>query len=797
LLNSKRACRNTVHFREVCVAIDQSSRPQPVATASHPRLILAVFTAAIFTSAFLLFAVQPMFTRMILPILGGSPAVWSVAMVFFQSMLLGGYLYAHVLMQVRRPAIGAAVHVLLLITAGLTLPLSIAKGWGEPPTAGTAIWLIGLFTVSIGLPFFALAANNPLLQAWFVRTGHAGGKDPYFLYAASNIGSFLALLSYPVLFEPTFTLRAQGLFWSGGFWLLFALIVGCGTLLLRAPASATHASDIAASAGPAPSWSLIGRWMFLAAVPSGLLVAVTAHITTDVAAAPFLWVIPLSLYLLTWVIVFQTRPLLPHGLMLKLLPAAIVGIVALLSVSQSGRLALNLGGHLLGFFVIAMASHGELARSRPAASHLTGFYVSLSAGGMIGGLFSGLIAPNVFSSVAEYPILLVLAALCGPVNSAGWSVRERAIWIFALVLLLGLAAPRLLFGWLPNDDQSDYVSYAAIGAAAVGGALMLAARPMNAAVAVAAALVTIRLYPSDEQRVYTVRSFFGVHKVYDTRDGKFRVLTHGTTIHGAQRLLSDDGTAPGKPPEPLTYYYSDSPMARTIRAVRARKGGPLNVAVIGLGSGTLACYFQPGENWRFFEIDPSIVDLARDRPRFSYIRDCAPEVPIVVGDARLTLAREPDRRFDVIVVDAYSSDAIPIHLATREAMAIYKAKLAPKGVIVMHISNRHLELDGVVAGIAHANGLKAWSFDGDEPNADDDEYRFSSSVVIAAEGPDSFSTLAADKDWKPRDPDAGVRVWTDDYSNVFGVLRLGLNWPDVAGWFKSKGNSGGSADKDD
>ena len=371
------------------MAIDQSSRPQPVATASHPRLILVVFTAAIFTSAFLLFAVQPMFTRMILPILGGSPAVWSVAMVFFQTMLLGGYLYAHVLMQIRRPAIGAAVHMVLLVTAGLTLPLSIAEGWGEPPTEGTAIWLLGLFTVSIALPFFALAANNPLLQAWFVRTGHADGKDPYFLYAASNIGSFLALLSYPVLLEPNFTLRAQGLLWSGGFWLLFALIAGSGYLLLRAPASATSASELA-STEPAPSWSTIGRWMFLAAVPSGLLVAVTAHITTDVAAAPFLWVIPLSLYLLTWVIVFQTRPLLPHGLMLKLLPAAIVGIVALLSVSQSGRLALNLGGHLLGFFVIAMASHGELARSRPAASHLTGFYVSLSAGGMIGGLFSGL-----------------------------------------------------------------------------------------------------------------------------------------------------------------------------------------------------------------------------------------------------------------------------------------------------------------------------------------------------------------------------------------------------------------------
>ena len=289
-----------------------------------PRgLILAVYTAAVFVSALLLFAVQPMFTRMVLPRLGGSPSVWSVAMVFFQTMLLAGYAYAHVLMRVVRPRLAVPIHAALLIVAGLTLPLSIVDGWGDPPGHWTALWLIGLFVVSIGLPFFALAANTPLLQAWFVRTGHPDGKDPYFLYAASNVGSFLALLSYPFLLEPNFSLRQHNLMWSGGYWLLFVLIAACGVLLLRSPRARRCRVERRRRAAPAPSWRTLGRWAFLAAVPSGLLVAVTAYISTDVAAAPLLWVIPLSLYLLTWVLVFQSRPLLPHRLMLALQPFAI------------------------------------------------------------------------------------------------------------------------------------------------------------------------------------------------------------------------------------------------------------------------------------------------------------------------------------------------------------------------------------------------------------------------------------------------------------------------------------------
>jgi predicted membrane-bound spermidine synthase len=372
----------------------------------------------------------------------------------------------------------------------------------------------------------------------------------------------------------------------------------------------------------------------------------------------------------------------------------------------------------------------------------------------------------------------VLAVLCRPDTSAKRPARHRAIAVLAVVLLLCVVLPRLVFGWMPNEFMVRYANNIILGIAIFGVILTLFDRAANAAITIAAALAALWLYPPDELRVQTIRSFFGVHKVYESRDGKYRVLMHGTTIHGAQRLRTDDGKAPEGRPEPLTYYNVDSPMAETIRAVRARKGAPLEVAVIGLGAGTLSCQSQPGDTWRFFEIDPSVVEIARDASRFTYLRDCAPTATVVIGDARLTLVREADRRFDVIVVDAYSSDAIPIHLATREAMAIYKAKLAPNGAIVMHISNRYLELESVVAGIAQANGLKTWNFDGEEPNADDDKFIFSSSVVIAAARPESIGALASSKNWSTLEPDSEQRVWTDDYSNVFGVMRLGIGWPE-------------------
>jgi hypothetical protein len=749
--------------------------PDPSVSADQPsesrnRLVLVAYTAAIFVSALLLFSVQPLFTKMVLPRLGGSPAVWSVAMVFFQSLLLGGYAYAHFLMQVRNRTIPVAAHLMLLAVAMLTLPLSIASGWGDPPTSGYAPWLLGLFAVSIGLPFFALAANNPLLQAWFVRTGHPNGPDPYFLYASSNIGSFLALLSYPVLLEPMFTLRTQNLIWTGGYGVLIVLIATCGVLLLRSPANAAKLNmpDDDTDA-PAPPWILRARWIFLAAVPSGLLIAVTAHISTDVAAAPLLWVLPLSLYLLTWVLVFQSRPLLPHKFMLMLQPLAIMGVIVLLAIGGEQNLLLTLGGHQLCFFIIAMACHGELARTRPAAKYLTGFYVALSFGGMIGGLFAGLIAPFTFSWVAEYPILVALAVLCRPPADERWPQWTRWFWPLLAIAAVALIAPSYssgkIFTWL--DTNRVYV-VAAVAVVSMILATLLKADRWKLAAVVTLALVLIRMYPSDDGRVETVRSFFGVHKIVVTPNGQYHVLMHGTTIHGAEKFKNDDGTPVTGQPEPISYYHKDGGIGQAITAIRERKGAPLRVAVIGLGSGTLVCASESGEDWKFFEIDQSMVDTARDPKYFTYIQVCEPNLQPVIGDARLTFAREPDGVYDLIIVDAYSSDAIPIHLATEEAMEIYKAKLAPQGAVVMHVSNRHLELSSVVVGIADANDMKSWVYS--EDSGRDNEYIFSTSVVVSAREEADVGKLASSDQWALTEAEDHQRVWTDDYSNVLGAV---------------------------
>ncbi len=739
--------------------------------------VLAVYTAAIFTSALLLFSVQPLFAKMVLPRLGGSPAVWSVAMVFFQSLLLGGYAYAHYLMMLRSRIIPVVIHLGLLGVAFLTLPLSIAQGWGTPPASGYAIWLLGLFTVSIGLPFFALAANNPMLQAWFVRTGHPNGPDPYFLYASSNIGSFLALLSYPVLFEPMFSLHMQNLMWTTGYGVLIALIAGCGVMLVRSPQSAQMATEFSAEQVVVPTWATRTRWIFLAAVPSGLLIAVTAHISTDIAAAPLLWVLPLSLYLLTWVLVFQSQPLFPHAAALRLQPLAIAGVMILLAIGGEQNLPLTLGGHQLCFFIIAMACHGELARTRPAARYLTGFYVALSFGGMVGGLFAGLVAPYAFSWIAEYPILLALAALCRP--PATQETRGGfGLWVVGVAAAIGLILMSYRTGTLVETLETHRV-WLVGGTAAIAALLVLVfgLDRWKFAALVVLGLVLTRVYPADEGRVETVRSFFGVHKIVVTPGGQYHVLMHGTTIHGAERFQNDDGTPVTGRPEAISYYHKDGGIGRAIAAIRERKGGPLRVAVIGLGAGTLTCQSAPGETWKFFEIDQSMIDTARDPKYFRFVSSCQPDLQPVLGDARLTFAKEPDNAYDLIVVDAYSSDAIPIHLATEEAMAIYKSKLSEQGAVLMHVSNRHLELASVVVGIADANGLKSWVYN--EDTGRDAEYIFTTEVVLSARNDADVGTLASDNKWALTPATEGQRVWTDDYSNVLGAvwrrLRSGDN----------------------
>jgi len=735
---------------------------------ASPSLLLRVFAAAIFLSAALLFAVQPMFTKMVLPRLGGTPAVWSVAMVFFQAVLLAGYAYAHALTKYLPGKRSVIVHLIVVCAATLFLPLAIASWWGRPPADATAaLWLLGLFAVSIGLPFFALSANGPLLQAWFARTDHPSAANPYFLYAASNIGSFLALLSYPFLLEPLSTLGQQRAGWALLFIVLIVLIGGCGWLMLHSLRAET--ATAAASTEPPPTWRDAARWVVLAGVPSALLISVTAHISTDIAAAPFMWVIPLALYLLTFVIVFSKRPLLPHDWMVGIEPLFIVALAGLivLDIRQYvlGLLALN----VVAFFVITMVCHGELSRGRPAARHLTAFYMWMSAGGVIGGIFSGLIAPNVFSSVLEYPLLVVLAILCRPGLELPTNWRTQLLWLAAIAVVATVAFPGLTERYVTDEKTFYWV----IGALLVVAGLV-SREPLPFAAVIAVAFIIGSAYRPDTEVRETMRSFFGVHKITETADGQVRVFMHGTTIHGAERLRDDNGEPITGQPPMITYYHPNSPMGVTVKAVRARVNGPIKVAVVGLGTGTFACFAERGDSFKFYEIDASVEKLARDPERFRYLDQCAPDVPVVLGDARLTLAESPDY-YDLIVLDAFTSDAIPIHLMTREAMAIYVSKLAPHGIVMMHISNRHMELASVVAGIAHANGLVSRHNNRAAREGENDtRYIFTSNVVINAREEADFGQLLEDKDWSELTIDPEQRIWTDDYSNIIGAIVRNL-----------------------
>jgi hypothetical protein len=734
-------------------------------------LIRALYIATVFASAALLFVVQPMFTKMVLPRLGGAPAVWSVAMVFFQATLLAGYAYAHALIRLARPRVGVAIHIAVMVGAVFVLPLAIAQGWGAAPQRGESFWLLGLFAASIGLPFFALSASAPLLQAWFARTDHPRAANPYFLYAASNFGSFLALISYPLAVEPLTRLTDQSRAWSAGFCILILLMAACGVVFVRAGRhrAAGEPQDVAAP----PSARRALAWVLLAAVPAGLLVAVTAHISTDIGAVPLLWVVPLALYLATFVIVFQARPIIPHHVVLVAQPFFLVALVAALVLPVVPHILAQIAINLAAFFVIALTCHGELAKRRPPAEHLTAFYLWMSAGGMIGGLCAALIAPLVFNWIAEYPLLIVLAALCRPGLSFPLGRREWTLIACAAALALYLAAPALGFGFDVDERTFQIV---------VGGLLLLALlvelfawqAPLAFAGLVAIAFMLARIYEPDAGRQQTVRSFFGVLKVMQTVDNKFRVLMHGTTIHGAERMADIEAFPSDRTPEPLTYYHANSALTRSLEAARARKGEPMRVAVVGLGTGTFVCWAQPGDHWEIYEIDPAVVRITAEQKRFTFLASCTPQAPIIMGDARLKLAEAPDGAYDFIMVDAFSSDTIPIHLLTREAMAVYLAKLAPHGMIVMHVSNRHLELSSVVAGIAQANGLKARTnpgTSGDE-HEDDFAYKFTSTIVIAARADEDFGVLGEPGDfaWPVLTAPAKQRIWTDDYSNIIGAI---------------------------
>jgi hypothetical protein len=842
--------------------------------------MLLVFALTLFCSAALLFLVEPMIGKMILPLLGGTPAVWNTCMVFFQAVLLLGYGYAHISTSWFGARKQAVLHLLLLALPLLFLPLGVngnlIQGDDNPIPH-----LLLLLSLSVGVPLFVVSSSTPLLQKWFATTSHPAARDPYFLYGASNLGSLLALIAYPTVVEPYLRLAQQGFDWSIGYGILAALTVLCAVFLWRSSPAVVEKGGKESKEWIAPpeldssetivrstrtgevTWPRVWRWVALAFVPSSLMLGATTYITTDIAAIPLLWVVPLALYLLSFILVFSRLPGQVHNSMVRLMPLLVL-LLLFVSLSELGRLlsiGWHVGLHLATLFVVSMVCHGELARDRPAAKDLTGYYLWMSVGGVLGGLFNGLVAPVAFNAIVEYPLALVLACLLLPsrrpqeneLSNRGGGlllpflcggigvllillrVRDRDLpyhliangpwqWeITALALGLGIG----LFGILRArgrrlDHWLDLFTPLCLGVLVVGliwGLLSntlfglveaLASRvhlhpyqfrmsvsiavpllicftflkrPLRFGLAVGSVLLAGGFCGFLEYNVlYQQRSFFGVHRVVDWSEAferqqyPARYLYHGTTVHGKQYQVAplDD--------EPLTYYHRSGPIGQVMSVYN--RDGRRNLGVIGLGAGSLAHYAKPGQHVTFYEIDPVVRRLAfdEDQPYFTFVRNArrrGAHLELLMGDGRLTIERqqltEADK-YGILVVDAFSSDAIPLHLITHEALQVYLNRLTEDGLLAFHVSNRHLDLQPVLANLAKARDLAALSqrdtltqYPGKTP----------STWVVLARKPQYLNGLCGLSVWGELKPGEGeqwpdldkVGVWSDDYSNLLRVLR--------------------------
>lgn len=762
---------------------DIARSSEPAADRMGPiarRLLLPLFAATIFLSALLLFAVQPLFTKMVIPSLGGTPAVWSVAMVFFQAVLLAGYGWAHLLDRMLPTATAAAVHLLVMALAlATTLPIAFDAAAHAPPADTPALWLIGVFLACVGLPFFAVSANGPLLQAWFSRSGHAHAADPYFLYGASNLGSFLALLAYPLVIEPALALRGQSVMWANGFVVLAAGIGLC------AAAALAHRRSVGATAGAttdaAPSASATAKvsandrlaWIGLALVPSALLVAATAHISTDVASVPLLWVVPLALFLLTFVLAFRNGTDRVHNILIAIQPALFAVLAIFMVIGAAVPLVVKALVHLAFFFTATMICHGELFRRRPDAQHLTEFYFFMSLGGVIGGILTSLVAPVAFNSILEYPLVVLAALACRPDATRALAAlgRLRAVAgiAIAVALLVVLDALRINLSGRAFDVTFSLLFFAALAS------LLLRTRPVALLIMATFIMALISLVGSGVGLVERTRSFFAVHVVKQTPDGRGHYLLHGTSVHGAERVRDAAGTWLTSRPEPASYFHPGGPYAQAVDSVRAAKGGTIGrVAVIGLGMGSLSCHASPGEDWWFFEIDPEVVRIARDTRLFRSLSVCTPGAPVVIGDGRLTLAAT-EGKFDLIVLDAFSSNSVPVHLLTAEAIALYTSKLTDTGVLVFNISNRHMKLEGVVADVAASNGLvMRHKPDNSDTGRFAETLKTAAQVAFAARELTHVGPIGTDPTWRSVPADADRRTWTDDYSNILAPILAKL-----------------------
>jgi hypothetical protein len=803
-----------------------------------------------------LFLVQPMVGKMVLPLLGGTPAVWSTCMVFFQALLLAGYAYAHTapkrlgilrqsrfhLLVLALPLVAMAVMV-LLTRAPVSPVRALAPQGTEYPFFGILILLL----VMIGLPFFVVATSAPLLQSWFSKLGHRSSADPYFLYAASNLGSLLALVVYPAVIEPSLTLARQAWLWAAGYVLLIVLTAGCARRLWQARGGQPDEFGDKATLTPRPPLGERLRWMALAFVPSSLMLGVTQYASIDIASIPLLWVIPLALYLITFIIAFGRHPEWLPRVTELLGPVFILMMIFLMVTNMKAGLGFlfDLFLHFLVFVMVALFCHVELARRRPSADHLTEFYLWVSLGGVLGGLFNALISPLVFRDLAEYPLILIAGGMLLPARDESRSARSIAFDVIVPVMVAGLVLvlylcmfndfpdwlsypgrdwlkdhlPRVVSGWDSMisrlDDALKWTSEhinewtnkrlnidtEALQKLATFGFPALIAyyyvdRPVRFGLSVLAIWLVGQVTINLSSAVHQERSFFGVLKVqFEKRDGTgpdgvdgeyhFHKLVHGGTTHGSQFW---------DPPLdiPLTYYHQTGPVGHVFDAFKDGPTAKKNVAFIGLGTGSLAAYGKPGMKVTFYEIDPAVRRLSTNSDYFTFYNDCKADKQIVMGDARLMIESAPDGAYDLIFVDAFSSDAIPVHLLTKESIALYLQKLAPDGIIMLHISNRYLRLEPVCARLMQEHRLAGL--------IDYDTYygpwlgKLSSQWVALARDKQHFGPMLEQmcqdldkndqvterKCWSELEVPKDAPLWTDDFSNLLQIFE----WPDLP-WKKS------------
>ncbi len=686
---------------------------------TRDRSLMVCFALTILVSAFLVFQVQPVISKFILPWFGGSPAVWTTCLLFFQVVLFAGYAYAHAATRYLRPTTQGIIHIALIMVALFVLPITPSATW-KPTDASDPTWrILTLLAANVGIPYFLLSTTGPLIQAWFARS--TGGANPYRLYALSNIGSLVALVSYPFVVEPLLGSNWQGRIWSVGF-SLFALLCGyCAWRIWQLRQLECLAPLAAASTDERPTWGARLTWLLYAAVPSIMLLAMTNHVCQDVAAIPFLWVLPLGLYLVSFIICFEKEHWYSPRWCGPATALAVLAVCGVMVFNQMLHLWLEVGVYMLALFLICILCHGELVRRKPTVHYLTSFYLMTSAGGALGGIAVALVAPLLFTGYFELNLgLTVCYALALIASAAGFGKQV----------------------WRPASRWA-----LASGAAAFLG-LLFVVRAQASAVAIDMLAVT--------------RDFYGVICVdeYDRHDPveHRRFMRHGRILHGMQYLSSE------RELEPTIYYTESTGVGRAIRTLQEQKPS-IRVGIVGLGTGTLATYGRPGDVFRYYEISPEVLRLAQKY--FTYLDKSQATIECELGDARLSLEREAPQQFDLLVLDAFSGDAIPAHLLTVESLAIYQRHLSPDGMLAVHISNHHVDLTPVIHGLAQSGG-----FTGRRLETLDRRFKSAESAAIWAVLARDPKCLAAPRLSEVGTPLEGRSiVWTDEHSNLFEILH--------------------------